>query len=233
MIDTLEYIYDRWQIDRKTPSPIEVGRSREGALPFLINRLGFQVGAEVGVERGFFSKLICLSCPNFKLYSVDAWENYDEYGDYIGLDLPEIYKHAKERLTPLKNCQMVKGYSMDVVKRFADESLDFVYIDANHGYKNVSEDIREWSRKVRKGGIIAGHDYNPPTPHTIWKVKKLKLRKYFEDVYAVKRAVDDWIKEENISPLFVLTKIHCRSWFVVKTWNTPTKITPEKKFLPV
>jgi predicted O-methyltransferase YrrM len=48
---------------------------------------------------------------------------------------------------------------MDAVKDFADGSLDFVYIDGHHGFKYVAEDIWEWHKKVRKGGIVAGHDY--------------------------------------------------------------------------
>jgi hypothetical protein len=48
---------------------------------------------------------------------------------------------------------------MEAVKDFEDESLDFVYIDGHHGFKWVTEDIFEWSKKVRKGGIVSGHDY--------------------------------------------------------------------------
>jgi len=43
---------------------------------------------------------------------------------------------------------------------FQDGSLDLVYIDANHAYEHVIEDIRDWLPKVKPGGIIAGHDYN-------------------------------------------------------------------------
>jgi hypothetical protein len=43
---------------------------------------------------------------------------------------------------------------------FDDESLDFVYIDANHRPDFVREDIREWTKKVKKGGIVSGHDYH-------------------------------------------------------------------------
>ena len=48
---------------------------------------------------------------------------------------------------------------MDAVVDVADESLDFVFIDADHKYVSVCEDIREWSKKVRIGGIVSGHDY--------------------------------------------------------------------------
>ena len=48
---------------------------------------------------------------------------------------------------------------MDAVEDFEDESLDFVYIDGHHGFRYIAEDLCEWSYKVRKGGIISGHDY--------------------------------------------------------------------------
>lgn len=44
--------------------------------------------------------------------------------------------------------------------KFADESVDFVYIDALHDFESVSSDIRTWFHKVRRGGIISGHDYH-------------------------------------------------------------------------
>ena len=48
---------------------------------------------------------------------------------------------------------------MNAVKRIPDGSLDFVYIDSNHSYDYVMEDLINWSRKVRKGGIVSGDDY--------------------------------------------------------------------------
>jgi len=50
--------------------------------------------------------------------------------------------------------------SVDAANLIDDESLDFVFIDANHSYESVAEDIKAWFPKVRKGGIISGHDYN-------------------------------------------------------------------------
>ncbi len=42
---------------------------------------------------------------------------------------------------------------------FDDETLDFVFIDASHVYDEVTRDISCWYPKVKKGGIIAGHDF--------------------------------------------------------------------------
>ena len=212
-MNNLEWVYRNFEIDRRLPSPIEVCRSRENALPMIIKHLGFTKGAEVGVAEGLYSYKLCKRCPKMELYSIDSWDNYETYGDYIGIQLSAKYAEAKKRLAPFKNNHIIRAFSMDAVKQFEDESLDFVYIDANHSYKNVKEDLREWSKKVKSGGIIAGHDYMDCSSHMIWKLGR--KRAYVCDVYAVKNAVNDWVKEQNISPLFVLTKINCRSFFYV------------------
>ena len=62
---------------------------------------------------------------------------------------------------------------MEAAEDFKDESLDFVYIDANHEFRYIAEDLAEWTKKVRKGGIVAGHDYffvKTGTGAQIWHV---------------------------------------------------------------
>jgi hypothetical protein len=51
-------------------------------------------------------------------------------------------------------------YSMQAAPLIADGSLGMVYIDAEHSYQSVRDDILLWRPKIRKGGILAGHDYN-------------------------------------------------------------------------
>jgi hypothetical protein len=48
---------------------------------------------------------------------------------------------------------------MDAVRDIELESLDFVYIDGNHSFDYVMQDLIEWSKRVRRGGIVSGHDY--------------------------------------------------------------------------
>ena len=48
---------------------------------------------------------------------------------------------------------------VEAAKKVADGSLDFVYIDARRDYDSVKEDLNAWFRKVKPGGIFAGHDY--------------------------------------------------------------------------
>jgi tRNA(Arg) A34 adenosine deaminase TadA len=51
------------------------------------------------------------------------------------------------------------GACGSIVNLFAEESLDFIYIDANHKYEFVLQDLKLWFPKLRKGGIFAGHDF--------------------------------------------------------------------------
>lgn len=120
---------------------------------------GLKVGAEIGVFDGYFSEFMCQSIPGLKLYSIDAWEVYPGYRDHkFERSMRNAEAKARERLEQF-DVTIIKKFSMEAAKDFEDESLDFVYIDGNHEYKFVKEDIEVWTKKVRKGGIVAGDDY--------------------------------------------------------------------------
>jgi hypothetical protein len=125
----------------------------------LFHELGFTVGVEIGVREGLYSEVLCQKNPELKLFSIDPWEAYEGYRNF---DKPEImknyYAEAKARLAKY-TCVLVKKMSLDAVKDFEDHSLDFVYIDGNHNFQNCTNDICEWTQKVKYGGIISGHDY--------------------------------------------------------------------------
>lgn len=57
---------------------------------------------------------------------------------------------------------LVVGDGTRVAGLFADASLTMVFIDANHSYEAVSNDIRTWLPKVRVGGFLAGDDVGAP-----------------------------------------------------------------------
>lgn len=196
-MNTLDFIVNKYKIDLNQPSPIYLLIGRDWSLPRLIRDLGFTVGAEIGVAEGLYSEILIRKNPNLKLYLVDAWEQYPGYKDESEAIQIKNYREVKERIKPY-NCHMIRDFSMNAVKRFADESLDFVYIDANHDYQHVKEDIKEWSKKVKKGGIIAGHDYGN------------------RRVYGVVDAVNDWVKEQKIHPLIILNKNAVKSWMYIK-----------------
>lgn len=53
----------------------------------------------------------------------------------------------------------IRGESSATVSAFKDDSVDFIYIDGDHSYSQVKRDLRDYFPKIKKGGIIAGHDY--------------------------------------------------------------------------
>lgn len=172
-------------------------------LAIKFKELGFTIGAEIGVDRGLYAKEICEANPGVKLFCIDPWKIYPDNTDYYDQGVLNVnHKNTIRRLAPY-NCEIIAKSSMGAIKSFSDNSLDFVYIDANHNFKYALEDIVKWSKKVRPGGIVAGHDYT-------WRAHRRKPR------YDVKDALDIHMKDNNIPELFLLSKKGGSSWYYVK-----------------
>jgi len=157
MNQTLKYITEKFRLDATRKSPIEIRNINRTIMAQTIYELKFKVGAEVGVAQGDHAKTLCELNPGLKLYCIDVWDRYPGYNEY-GNRIRRYYQLAKASLSQYDTV-LIKKSSMDAVADFADESLDFVYIDAAHDFKNVADDICEWTKKVRIGGIVFGHDY--------------------------------------------------------------------------
>lgn len=111
-----------------------------------------------------------------KCHCVDMW--VDHYAEqcvdtYVG-HYGNVIKH--------------KGKTADMHGGFCDNSVDFVYIDADHSYEGVLEDITNYLPKIKKGGIIGGHDYAGWYPGVIQAVDELlgKPDEIFEDTSWIK-----------------------------------------------
>lgn len=124
------------------------------------------VGAEIGVWGAKNSLEILKGLDIKKLYLIDPYAKYDD-GERTFHDDPEKVKKvkakAKRRIQDYKD-KVIWKYkpSMEAVKEIEEGELDFVYIDGNHKYSFVLEDITEWTKKVKKGGFVTGHDYDIP-----------------------------------------------------------------------
>lgn len=60
--------------------------------------------------------------------------------------------------------ELLRYPSVDAATLFEDESCDFVFIDASHDFASVEADIAAWRRKVKAGGVLAGHDFDESGP---------------------------------------------------------------------
>jgi len=122
------------------------------------------VGAEIGVWLGENAESILKNLNMKKLYLIDPYKIYDEYNIKEvprETDLDKAFDDAQDRLSEYKNkIKWVKKKSEDAVNDLP--MLDFVYIDGNHDYKYVKQDMNLYWNKIKSGGILAGHDIDKP-----------------------------------------------------------------------
>jgi hypothetical protein len=79
-----------------------------------------------------------------------------------------------QRIAPyMDRCTVLTFYSAEAAAMVADRSLDYVFIDGNHSYENVKEDIALWKPKVQRNGILLGHDYKMRHPGVVRAVNEL------------------------------------------------------------
>lgn len=129
-------------------SAMEIPDVSRDELPEFWKQRGYKVGAEVGVASGDFSEVIAKS--GLYLYAVDSWPETPRY--------EAEYQKTVDRLKPY-DAKVIRKTSMEAYRDFRGACLDFVYIDANHAFPFVAEDVFWWSKRVKSGGCIAGHDY--------------------------------------------------------------------------
>jgi predicted O-methyltransferase YrrM len=186
---TQEYIMNKYNVN-EDGLRITLNIKRRDMV-ILFRELGFKYGAEIGVDKGNFSEELCLGIPGLKLYCIDPW-----MGDY-----ESHMEEAVKRLAPY-NCEIIRKTSMEAIKEFAPGDLDFVYIDGDHSYDRVLEDLNGWTNIVREDGIISGHDY--------LNVKFIHRRMW------VRKAVNNYLEQHPIiDKFFMAHKNSQSSWFFV------------------
>jgi hypothetical protein len=117
---------------------------------------------------------------------------------------------------------MIRASSEISSNMFLDNSLDFVYIDANHAYDFVKEDIELWYPKVKKGGYLCGHDYIDldwyNDPHFLENKKDKHIwgegGKFYHGVFGVNSAVDEFCNENNY--IQTITSEWFGTWLIKK-----------------
>jgi hypothetical protein len=123
------------------------------------------VGAEIGVNMGVFAYHVLLPRQPSQLYLIDPWV----YGLQADVELdptPEKqqfrdleYQSVCGVFARYSNVEIVRMKSEEAFVRFADESLDYVYIDGEHSYDAVTRDLTNYLPKVKVGGFLIGDDY--------------------------------------------------------------------------
>lgn len=184
---------------------------RRELLPLVLNELGLRgAGAEIGVKEGNFSERILRRWEGGRLYSIDPWREFlsSDYADIANEPQEEqdrLYRSTIRRLMPFQRRSLIwRLTSKEGSELISDQSLDFCYIDADHSYEGVSEDLRLWFPKVRNGGVLAGHDY-------------VSDGDYWFGKFGVQRAVNEFAVASKLDVFFCEdAKGGFLSWVAVK-----------------
>ena len=202
MDDINKAIWKKFHVKYNDVLPFQGWVGNRETLAELFKELGFKNAAEVGVDKGKYSTILCKHNPELKLKCVDPWK---AYGLHTDEQIEECYQNALLKLAQYKdNIEFIRKPSIEAAKDIPNKSLDFVYIDAMHDFDNVIMDIIAWVPKVRVGGIMSGHDY------------------YKTYAYGVIPAVDAYTRVHNINMWYITREEGRRiegvpSWFWVKS----------------
>ena len=131
---------------------------------------------ELGVASGNTSEYLLRVLPFIHLSLVDKWplQQISESGKY-----PAMWTVRDRTEFCADRRKLHRGLSVDVASKFENESQDLVFIDANHQFESVDQDISAWLPKIRHGGIISGHDIDSRKDKLgIWGVRRA-VEKHF------------------------------------------------------
>lgn len=116
------------------------------------------VVCEVGSYEGVSSELFALMCKTVYCVDIFTLSAYES-----------VFDKMKSKY---KNIIKIKSPSKLAFRKFKDNTLDFVYLDAGHEFKDINEDLSLWKTKVKRNGYIGGHDYHVKDGGVIKAVKK-------------------------------------------------------------
>jgi SAM-dependent methyltransferase len=123
--------------------------------------------AEVGVWKGRATKALA-SNTRGTLYAIDTWAGVPDdpkQAEYYGDQGEDAYREFLANLAPeieLGTVIPMRSSSTDAAATFEPETFDLVFVDADHRYEAVRDDLEAWWPLVRRGGVLAGHDYHWP-----------------------------------------------------------------------
>lgn len=213
-MNTFDYIIRKYNITVGNQYLIDIPEMIGAVdLAKLFAELKFTRGVEIGTDQGQYAEVLCKTIPALELFCIDPWkaEAYEPGYQPESFEKQEYfdkrYEEAKARVKDF-SCKLIRKTSMEALDSFPDNSLDFVYIDGNHDFLNVTQDMHFWYKKLRKGGILSGHDY-----------VRYPSRKFNH----VQKVVNAYTTAYHLLPVFLVTptdkgmkRDRFRSWFLVK-----------------
>jgi len=146
---------------------------------------------EIGVFKGEFFEYIIENCNIGSIDGVDLFEGNTCSGNVDGnnltwCDIGKSYLELTNKYKDMLNVRLYKMYSSQYLKSIPDNFYDIIYLDGDHNYNGVKDDLENAFLKIKDGGYIMGHDYE-------MNMAKAKKAYYF----GVKQAVDEFCIKKN------------------------------------
>lgn len=109
-----------------------------------------ELGTWRGKSAAFMAVEIINSGKKIRFDCIDNWSQGDTKDECL------------KNLEPVKDhINIIEGISWEAASLYKDNSIDFCFVDAAHDYESKVKDVTAWLPKIKSGGVIAGHDYNP------------------------------------------------------------------------
>jgi len=137
-----------------------------------------EVGSYHGRSLAYLAVELINSGKKFTLDAVDTFQGSEDPKEQFMKDEAAANGGSfrcvfEKNIEPIKHVvNIVQKDSVSAAERYPDESLDFVFIDAAHDEASVAADIVAWKPKIKRGGLLAGHDYSPHWPGVMAAVDK-------------------------------------------------------------
>jgi len=129
---------------------------------FIANRFNEGIFVEIGTWKGLSITYLAKKVQHkpIIIYGIDTFKGtpgeHDEDIDIINGTLYDTYLKNTASYSAIHT---LIADSHKVYASFEDESIDFLFIDGDHHYESVIQDLKNWFPKIKQGGIISGHDY--------------------------------------------------------------------------
>ncbi len=142
----------------------------------IVTHNKLKIGSEVGVATGDTTFRLLENCPSLQLlYAVDDFRPM--VGGWTGRNTRKEFMDKYHILNEKERLKILEGISWEMAEKVPDGSLDFVFIDADHDFDSVVYDLNAWIPKVKKGGIVSGHDLHFEGVRNALAYLKLHYRK--------------------------------------------------------
>jgi hypothetical protein len=148
---------------------------RENLVAFLPHG---GVGAEVGVAQGDFAAVLLERARPSRLHLIDPWSYREDskgserqlLNEVAGKSGPfappatnevaeEHYRAICDRFADRNDVTLHRQFSYKAAREFSDRYFDFVYLDGNHEYEHVLQDLCDFAPKIKEDGLLLGHDF--------------------------------------------------------------------------